>query len=65
MKTPTITIEKFTGQMRWPRQQWQKAYYWRLVAANGEKLAVSEAYTTAAKRNKTARLLTSAKILGA
>lgn len=68
MKTPTIRIQKFTGLVRQratadrPAYQW-KAYYWRLVAANGEKLAVSEAFTRAASRNKTIALLLRAKLV--
>lgn len=57
-----LHIEKFTGTIKYPRKKVQPAYWFRVVAANGEKIAVSEAYTSAQKRNKTAKLLAESKI---
>lgn len=63
MKQPILKIQKFTGKSRKPRKEWKPAYFFRIVAANGEIIAQSEAYTTARARNKTVRLLVEAKIV--
>ncbi len=62
-KIPVLRIQKFTGKIRRARQQWKRAYYFRVVAANNEIVAQSEAYTSAAARNKTVRPLASAVLI--
>jgi uncharacterized protein YegP (UPF0339 family) len=54
---PVIRIRKFTGTVRYPRQKAKAAWFFRLVAANGEIIAQSEAYTRKASRDRTVRLL--------
>ncbi len=58
MSQPILHIECFTVPQRGPVKA---AYYFRIRGANSEIVAASESYRTAAKRNKTARLLKSAK----
>lgn len=65
MKTPILRIQKFSGSIaRFPkgRAKISRAYYFRIVAANGEIVCASEAYTTARARNKTVALLVAAKM---
>jgi uncharacterized protein YegP (UPF0339 family) len=62
MSAPLLRIEKFSGTVRYPRKKTQPAFYFRIVAANGEIIASSEAYTTARARNATVRLLASARM---
>lgn len=73
MPSKTITVEKFTGEapntvhksgMRVFSGRTHKLYYFRLRAANGEIIAASEAYTRKSSRDKTVRLLLTAKLVG-
>lgn len=62
MKTPILRIQKFTGKRRLARKPWRPAYFFRIVAENGEIVAQSEAYTTSRKRNQTVKLLLATKM---
>lgn len=57
-----LHIEKFSGTVRRPGFKTSRAFYFRVVAANGRVIAASEGYTTARARNKTAKLLAESKI---
>ncbi len=62
----TLKIKKFVRQSRPPfapsGSRSPSRYYFHVVAGNGEIIAASESYTTARKRNKTAKLLADSKI---
>ena len=64
MTPPILTIQKFSrpnlhraSNMKNPHN-----YFFRILAANGEIIAQSEAYTTARARNKTVALLVAGKM---
>ncbi len=59
---PVVRIEKFRGYVSTRRSGLQRRYYFRLLAANGEIIAQSEAYTRKASRDKTVALLARARM---
>jgi hypothetical protein len=62
MKTPILTIQKFTRSHRHGANPWRHRYFFRIKGANGEIIAQSESYTTARARNKTVALLVAGKM---
>ncbi len=62
MSCPKLYIECFRGTIRYARKKPKPAYYFKIVAANGEQICGSEAYNSAQSRNKTVALIMDAKI---
>ena len=62
MTRPILHIECFRADGLSAYRRKKSYYFFRIRAANGEIVAASEAYNSAQARNKTARLLASAKM---
>jgi len=54
-----LRVQAFDRRDRLGRRRW----YFRVLATNGETIAASEAYTSAAARNDTVRLLTTSPLV--
>ncbi len=59
---PVVRIGKFQVRYRGLSGPWKTKYYFRLLAANNEIIAQSEAYTRKASRDKTVSLLLRARM---